>query len=123
MNGDQVLLRDEILEVMFWMRGEGIAAEPPPSQLRRFLNLSAEELDGALLSLMAADLVTVKTIPEAGTAYELTGAGIEEAKRRFHEAFADYFGKESHLECSEPGCDCHSPDFVGNCKYIDAVPN
>jgi hypothetical protein len=40
---DALFWRDEILQVLFWMRGEGLGDTPTASQLAAFLRIRAAE--------------------------------------------------------------------------------
>lgn len=102
--------QDEILQMMFWMRGEQIGDSVTPEQLNRFLKLEPSDVDAALQRLVGRDLL-------AGTAesFRLTDRGIEEGKRRFMDEFSSVLGKETHLACSDPDCDCSKGTFEGIC--------
>lgn len=95
--------RDELLQVMYWMRGEGLGDVVTSEQVGRLLVDTPEPL-------LMADL---RSLCEAGLAepvgggYRLTEAGAREGARRFQEAFAD-FTRPGHGACSDPACDCHT---------------
>lgn len=93
--------QDEILELLYWFRGENVASRAQLDQVERFVGISRAEARAALDALVARGLLTTY-----GEAYELTAAGIEEGRRRFHDDFAPYLGKESHLDCGDPDCEC-----------------
>jgi hypothetical protein len=108
--------QDEILQVMYWMRGENLGQEVTPEQLNRFLHLEPAQLQAALQQLLVLRLIRAQADNADGSqSFALTGRGIAEGKRRFLDEFSSYLGKESHLECEEPDCDCHSPDWDGVC--------
>lgn len=100
--------RDEVLQVMYWMLGEGISHEVDPAYVARFLVLPEEVVAHALQGLRDAHLVLRGA--GAGT-YRLTKHGIEEGGRRFYDEFRD-LTKQPHGECA-PGCWCHSPEGEG----------
>lgn len=113
-----IYLQDEILQMMYWMRGEGLATAPTLIELNRFLNL-----DETLLKTTVRRLVEVNYLEYIENAYEvtrvkLTERGIAEGKRRFREEFESYLGKESHLQCDDPDCECHDPNWDGVCHNL-----
>lgn len=114
MTEDDLLHQDEILAMMYWMRGEKIDEFVTREQLNRFLQLDARQLEGALEWLASRGLIEA-----VENAFRLTPRGVEEGKRRFVDEFTPYLGKESHLECNDPDCDCHDTDFVGVCKHLE----
>ncbi|MEO6594342.1 MAG: hypothetical protein ABIP94_06280, partial [Planctomycetota bacterium] len=97
-------LRDEILQVLFWMRGEGLGDDATKEQLGVFL----VHTDGlpAVLEWMAAES-WIEPGPRPA-AWQLTELGVREGGRRFGEAFADAgLGSQGHGACA-PGCDCET---------------
>lgn len=102
--------RDEILQVLFWMRGEQLAEEVRPEDLRVFLDPRAvgEGLVEAFEELTEKGLVERTG---EGT-YRLTEEGILAGGRRFADEFADLTG-QAHGECNDPDCACHEdPEAV-----------
>ena len=98
---DAIRRRDEILQVMFWMRGEGLADAAGPAELAVFLNEDALAAD--LAALAASGL-----LDEVGDGrYRLSDHGRGEAGRRFHEEFEELM-HQGHGACSDPNCDCHT---------------
>src|SRR5919201_6879133 len=96
---NRLRLQDEILQLMFWMKGEGLAAAPTITDLLRLIDIPRDELEQALQRMCLAGLVA-----SSGEKFRLTQAGHDEGARRFSEEFAPYLGKESHLECDDPDC-------------------
>lgn len=108
--------QDEILQVMYWMRGEGFGEKITVADLQRFLAASDEILIVNLTQLGKNNLVS---LDESGK-YELTAAGVKEGGRRFADEF-DGMLKQGHYECNDPDCDCHDPDAFGApCKHFEA---
>lgn len=95
--------QDEILQVMYWMRGEGFGEKIAVADLQRFLTASEEILVANLAQLGRNDLV----VSDEPGKYELTAAGVKEGGRRFADEF-DGMLKQGHYECSDPDCDCRS---------------
>lgn len=100
---------DEILQVMYWLRGEKIALEVGPDDLAKWLGIAGWRIGPLMTQLLGArlvDRVVVDSgIDEGVPRFRLTRAGIEEGRRRFTDEFAD-FTKPRHFEHSDPACDC-----------------
>jgi hypothetical protein len=102
-------VRDEVLQAMYWMRSEGLAEEPAPAELARFLAVPVETL-GPYLERFAYDGLLETT--DAG--YRLSREGEELGKRTFAEEFAD-LTRPGHGECDDD-CWCHdSPEEAARC--------
>ena len=114
MNGVQC--QDEILQMMYWMRGEHLGDHVTPEQLNRFLRIDDIALHGALAQLIDRGLIAASS-----ERYALTELGIVEAGRRFLDEFSSVLGKEDHLSCSDPNCGCQAPGFDGACRSINVV--
>jgi len=99
----QLQLRDEILQVLFWLSGEGLGDDARMEELAVWIATDGEEL-APVLRLMVRDRL-VEPAERAGS-YRLSSSGMEEGGRRFTEDFADAgLGAQGHGECG-PGCDC-----------------
>ena len=94
--------RDEILQVMYWMLGEGFGAEVGPAQVRVFLGGDEPHL----LAIM--DRVTEEGFLRAmdGGRYCLTELGKDAGKRAFAMEFEGLTG-QAHGECDDD-CWCHT---------------
>ena len=97
--------QDEILQVMYWMRGEGFGGKITVAQLKKFLATTDEILAANLAQLAKNGLVSF----DFSDTYELTETGVKEGGRRFADEF-DGMLKQGHYECDDPNCDCHSPN-------------
>jgi len=102
-----IFWQDEILQVMYWMRGEGFGEKITVLQLKKFLDAPDETLVANLAELAKKMLVVF----DVADFYELTETGVKEGGRRFADEF-DGMLKQGHYECDDPDCDCHSPDAV-----------
>lgn len=111
---DRLYWRDEILQVMYWMDGEGFGSVCAPSDLQKFL-----DVDDAVLADTLEHMVSVGLLGRAGGGkYALTALGKREGGRRFADEFEEML-KPGHFECDEPDCDCHSPESFGEaCKHF-----
>lgn len=104
-------LQDDILQMMFWMRGEKLGDHVSPEQLNRFLKIEEGELDAAVARLAERGL-----LERNGDQIRLTPSGIEEGRVRFEDEFSSYLGKDTHLACSDPNCDCRNEEWAGICR-------
>lgn len=105
--------QDEILELLYWLEGEGFAAgSSTRAGLVRFLAQPEKEVTRALGRLMDREDVSLRDDGE----YRLTENGRREAARRFAAEFAPLLS-QGHGECSDPDCDCHtSPNGAADCR-------
>lgn len=101
--------RDEILQVMFWLRGEGLAETADATLLERFLGVDAD-VGVRYLDRLVDDGYLVRR----DDGYALSDKGISEGSRVFTEEFAD-LTRPAHGECG-PDCWCHaSPEEAEAC--------
>lgn len=113
---DPIARQDEVLEVLYWLEGEGIPGAATLAGLARFLVRPPDEVAGALAQLVARGDIE----PSGDLEYRLTEPGRREAGRRFAEAFADMTG-QGHGECNDPTCDCHTnPAGAAECHAARA---
>ena len=109
-----VYWRDEILQVMYWMAGEGFGEEFTVADLRKFLSAGGDVIEVNLEQMVKTGLLERAD----GGKYALTAEGRKEGGRRFADEFEEML-KPGHFECDEPDCDCHSPDAEGAaCKHL-----
>ncbi len=112
-----VYWRDEVLQVMYWMAGEGFGQEFTLADLRKFLSAGADVLEENLDQMVTTGLLE----RVSGEKYTLTAQGKKEGGRRFADEFEEML-KPGHFECDEPDCDCHDPDSIeGACKHFFAA--
>jgi hypothetical protein len=114
---DNLAAIDEILQVMYWLRGERLAQTVGAADLSRWVGLSAQEV-GALLARMAAAGWVQPAAGEAAATprYELTAAGAREGARRFADEFAD-LTRPGHGECADPDCECQRTGDPADCSH------
>lgn len=108
MSLDDLRVRDEVLQVMFWMLGENIAHEIDAGYVARFLDLPEERI-AAALTVLARERLVLRGA--AAGRYRLSEDGMREGGRRFQDEFRD-LTKQAHGECA-PGCWCHTPEGEG----------
>ncbi|HXG90468.1 MAG TPA: hypothetical protein VNJ02_19240 [Vicinamibacterales bacterium] len=107
--------QDEILQVMFWLRGEGLADDVAPADVVRFTGTNAEGAEAVLLRLVERGMVSVLH-GDVHNRFALTAEGIREGGRRFADEFAD-LTKPGHGECQDPDCDCRRTGHVEDCRH------
>ncbi len=90
----EVARRDEVLELLFWMRGQGFGEAVSPKDLAAFLLYPESEIAATLATLASLGAVERRS----GTLYALTEAGLPEARRRFVDDFREMLA-EGHGEC------------------------
>lgn len=103
--------RDEMLQLLYWIEGEGFVAAATPAALARFLTWELGVVDEVLALLMRRGEITVD---EHGV-HRLSEEGRREAARRFADEFAPLIN-QGHGECNDPDCDCHTdPAAAAEC--------
>lgn len=93
--------RSEILQVMYWLQGEGLGDLVDAQLLERFLGVDAANGVTYLDRLVSEGYLTGD-----GTWYRLSSTGLEEGATEFAMAFSD-LTRPAHGECSED-CWCHA---------------
>ena len=108
---------DEILQVMYWLRGEKLAEDVTPGDLTRWVGLKVDEIAPLLKSLSDSGLVQVrKRDTDNGLRYSLSATGVREGGRRFADEFAE-LTRPGHGECGDPNCDCHQTGNPADCVH------
>lgn len=105
---EPLLVRDEILQAMFWLRGEGLADRVTPELLASVLVCEASDLNAGLDHLVL-DGYLERIVGER--ALRLTELGVREGGRRFRDEF-DGLTRQAHGECG-PACWCRDPKRAG----------
>jgi hypothetical protein len=106
---DALKIREEVLQAMYWLAGEGITDAPTAEELSRFLAVPPQTLK-IYLERFADDRYLERV--EGG--YRMTPKGEELGKRSFADEFAGLTGP-THGECDED-CWCHeSPEEAARC--------
>ncbi len=103
--------RDDILQSMYWMRGEGFAEDADVQTLITFM---AE--DEAMLTEQLTILVADGHLEESDGRYRLSDSGSKEGGRRFADEMTD-LQKTAHGECGPdcPVCAGLSRDSCPHC--------
>ncbi|MGH9164456.1 MAG: hypothetical protein ACRDZW_02940, partial [Acidimicrobiales bacterium] len=106
----EMFWRSEILQVMFWLRGEGFGDQIDAPLLDRFLGVEAD-IGVQYLELLADE----GYLDRVGARYSLSEIGVREGGLEFAASFAD-LTRPTHGECSAD-CWCHnSPDEAAACQ-------
>ena len=93
--------RGEILQVMYWLRGEGFGDVVDPGLIERFLGV-----DAAVGMTYLDRLVEEGYLVCDGDWYALSEFGLEHGAREFASSFSE-LTKPTHGECSDD-CWCHA---------------
>ena len=103
--------RDDILQAMYWMQGEGFGDEADVASLTSFL-----ALDEALLRGQLEILVEEGYLDESDGRYRLSELGAKEGGRRFADEFSG-LQDTAHGECGPecPHCQGISRDACVHC--------
>lgn len=106
--------RDDILQAMYWLRGEGFGENADARSLAGFLVLD-EDMLREQLALLAED----GYLEESGGSYWLSEVGVREGGRRFADEFAD-LQKTAHGECGPdcPVCKGVPRDACAHCAPV-----
>lgn len=103
--GGEIARRDEVLQLLYWLEGEGFDGAATLPAIARFLTWNTEETERILVSLCARNDVATRGADILE--YKLTETGSREAARRFAEEFTPMLA-QGHGECNNPDCDCQA---------------
>ena len=109
--------KDEILQVLYWMRGEGLGSEVSCSDALPFLNTSKDNLQYHFEKLLTEGFL-ISHEKNFKTVYSLSDLGKKEGGNNFAEAFQG-LQKAGHGECG-PDCEfCYGTDGtkLDNCVH------
>lgn len=109
--------KDEILQVLYWMEGEGMGSIVRLNDILPFLNSSNENLNYHLQKLSSEGYLNTH-IEFDQSKFSLSEIGKKEGGRQFSEAFQG-MQKAGHGECG-PDCEfCYGTDGIKleNCVH------
>lgn len=109
---DELAAADEVLQVMYWLHGEGLASEVSAPDLVRWVDRT--DL-GALLERLAGQGL-LRLASRHPRRYALTERGVEEGGRRFADEFSD-LTRQAHGECGDPDCECQRTGDPADCAH------
>jgi hypothetical protein len=92
--------RSEILQVLYWLRGEGLGEVADAELIERFLGV-----DAGIGVTYLERLVAEGYLERQPGGFRLSGRGMEEGAEEFAASFAD-ITRPAHGECSAD-CWCH----------------
>ena len=107
--------RDEILQIMFWLHGEGLGPDVSPSDILRFVG-NRVTVEATLGQLVEEGFCDPQLDDEGRPRYRLTSLGMREGRRRFLDEFEPYLARHAHGECGSADCDCHTGG--GDCRGL-----
>lgn len=107
--------RDEVLQVVFWLQGEGLGPEVGAADVLRFIE-DPTAVEATLDRLVAEGWAEARPDPAGGRRYRLTPLGEREGRRRFLDEFEPYLARRAHGECGTPDCGCHTGE--GECRNL-----
>ncbi len=102
---DAIYWRDEVLQIMYWFRGEGLGEVVTARDLVTFLGVE-EGAAGTHLERLVGDGYATR-VDRTPTGYRLTELGVSEGGRRFADEFAGLTA-QAHGECNNPACGCQT---------------
>ncbi len=108
--------RDEVLQVMYWLRGENLAKDVAAKDLTRWMSVDAMQIHSILVGLAEAKLVETMPAESSDPRFRLTESGVKEGGRRFADEFAD-LTKPGHFECADPNCECKVTGNPADCAH------
>lgn len=97
--------RDEVLQLLFWLEGEGLGPEVTVADLTRFVGDDAVVL-ATLARLIEDRHVEARADAVGNWRYRLTESGQREGRRRFLDEFQSYLARHGHADCGTADCDC-----------------
>lgn len=109
---DALRWRDELLQILYWLRGEGLGDAVGAADLLPFLPADEALIAEHLARLAAEGFAEVSG--DSPPRYSLTPVGMREGGRRFADEFAGLTG-QAHGECNNPDCACkiYGPEACG----------
>jgi hydrogenase maturation protease len=102
---DELRRRDEVLQVLFWLQGQGFGPEIAVGDVLRFLD--DEAAARVALGQLLEDGYVEAIADGLAVRYRLTSTGAQEGRRRFLDEFEPYLTRHGHGECGAADCDCH----------------
>ncbi|HSJ53739.1 MAG TPA: hypothetical protein VLC52_08300 [Anaerolineae bacterium] len=100
---DELFWRDEILQILYWLEGEGLVEAAHACDLVTFLDAGEAVVQKYLDVLVEEGCAT--RVGDGYDRYRLTALGRREGGHRFAQEFAG-LTSQGHGECSDPNCSC-----------------
>lgn len=99
---DRLVNREEVLQICFWLNGEGFGDVYTAAAISPFLNCDEHAIEDALKELVADGCLQEATGSQSG--YQFSNKGKKQGGRLFADTFSDYT-KQGHGECPAGCCD------------------
>ncbi len=103
--------RDDILQAMYWLLGEGFGTDTDAAGLARLIGI-----DAALVRDQLAVLEDQGSVDRADERYRLSATGQREGGRRFADEFAD-LQLTAHGECAPDCPHCEALERGDGCTH------
>lgn len=101
---DYLFWRGELLQVMYWMLGEGLGKQPTAPQIEAFLCA-----DPVVIGRTLDRMIVEGYVSEVGEgSFRLTELGLSEGRRSFADEFSA-LTHQAHGECGPDCIFCHGP--------------
>jgi predicted transcriptional regulator len=100
---DYLYWRGEILQILYWLRGENLGESASPADLEPFLGIDEQQIQSYLDQLEVDGFIDRSE--ETRDRYFLTDLGVEEGGRQFADEFEE-LTRQGHGECNNPLCEC-----------------
>ena len=101
----ELFWRDEILQILYWLEGEGLVEAARAGDVVPFLDAS-EPLVQRYLDVLVDEGLAAR-LGDGQGCYRLTELGKREGGRRFAQEFTGMTA-QGHGQCSDPDCDCET---------------
>ena len=101
---DRLVNREEVLQICYWLEGEGLGDVCDAASIKPFLNCESPAIDSALRELAAEGLLEPISGNGGLKGYRLTEKGKKQGGALFSDAFADS-QRQGHGECPAGCCD------------------
>ena len=115
---EDIAAKDELLQVMYWLRGEHLAEDFSADDLARWVGKETMDIHSLLVELAEARLLKVvdDSVAKNAIRFRLTSSGVKEGGRRFADEFSE-MTKPGHYECSDPNCECRQTGNPADCVH------
>lgn len=111
---EELRLRDEILQVLYWLEGERLGEAATAQQVAVLVGFPSERVERLFMLMRSEGLLL------GDSTVRLTELGRKEGGRRFHDAFAD-LTRSAHGACA-PDCEDCMINGPENCPHHGRKP-
>jgi hypothetical protein len=102
---ETIFWRDEILQIMYWLRGEKLGETVSAQTLLPFLEIDEKTVCSHLERMEEEGYLT--RVENAQHFFRFTEFGLAEGRRNFAAEFVG-LTNQGHGECNNPDCACHT---------------